>query len=193
MNTKYSITCLLFLLLSTVAFAQCPISINESSSNNYLQFDINTNDCDMYPATINVDGAVFKKVYCDGEFLEYSLDQGDDLQNVSTISVDMEFSMCDYLNGSLRDALSTPEIIFTDGLKIFPNPASRNDFVVLKFSDEVTVQITVVDLTGKIVLKDRLDDDNKIHLRVDTLTTGLYLINIVNDEDIAVTRKLVIH
>lgn len=191
MNAKYILSLLLLILLSATSFAQCPYEVHESSTKEYISFLISTDDCEIFPTEIDIDGIPFRKVYCDGEWLEYIIKEGEELESSQSFRADMQFNICEYLDGALKDSIIDLQINFLEGVSVFPNPVNFTDFVVLKFDRDLTVDITVVDVTGKVVLQNHIDKDNKIHLDVKHLTTGLYIINMVSDGS-SITKKLIV-
>lgn len=73
----------------------------------------------------------------------------------------------------------------TNDISIYPNPA--NDFVQLSAPDFSTIEI--YDLTGKIVISQKVDGSKKIN--TGTLCPGVYQIKIIADNFIS-TRQLII-
>lgn len=71
-------------------------------------------------------------------------------------------------------------------LHIYPNPAS-DSFVVLNAANE---NLMIVDLTGKIVLKSRCLE-NTFRQDISTLTSGMYTVKIINNNNIIPTKLLV--
>jgi len=191
MNARYILSLLLLILFGVTSFAQCPYEVHETSTKEYISFLVSEDDCEMFPMEIDIDGKPFCKVYCDGEWLEYILKEGEELESSQSFRADMQFTICEYLDGVLKDSIIDLQINFLEGVSVFPNPVNISDFVVLKFDRDLIVDITVVDVTGKIVLRNCLENDNKIHLDVTHLTTGVYLINIVSDGS-SITKKLIV-
>ena len=76
--------------------------------------------------------------------------------------------------------------VFTQ-LKAFPNPIQNN--LTIQFGVELeNVELTVLDLTGKVLLSNDLNQVSETSLSFDNLNTGTYLVRIVSNEDHSVIR-----
>ncbi len=72
-------------------------------------------------------------------------------------------------------------------LKLYPNPA-LNDIVYVKTSKNRNKDITVFDVFGKVVLRDRITTSA---LNISQLVPGVYVLQ-VQENDKKMTRKLVV-
>ncbi len=77
-------------------------------------------------------------------------------------------------------------------LLIFPNPASNYIQVVCDYKTQ-TATIEIVDAQGKVLITEKFDEQTNI-LRINTsiLANGIYYVNLVNDNKILATEKLII-
>ena len=74
-------------------------------------------------------------------------------------------------------------IIGINAWKIFPNPVSASDYVVISKPEndiDNPCKVTVTDLHGKTFSQDYIDSKNGIHLSTATLPNGIYTISIEN-------------
>lgn len=77
-----------------------------------------------------------------------------------------------------------------DQVKIYPNPASDVIQLVLKNSDPIT-SLSVIDITGKLVLHQTQVNHHKATLDISGLNTGLYLLKIDTSMNSFVKRLIV--
>lgn len=60
--------------------------------------------------------------------------------------------------------------------KIYPNPTTN--FIIVELEKNVNADIKVYDINGKIVIEDKLNDENEKQLDFSFLKQGNYLLNI---------------
>ena len=60
--------------------------------------------------------------------------------------------------------------------KIYPNPTTN--FIIIELENNVNAELLVYDINGKIVIKDKLRDEQKKQLDFSFLTQGNYLLHI---------------
>lgn len=60
--------------------------------------------------------------------------------------------------------------------KIYPNPTTN--FIIVELEKNVNADIKVYDINGKIVIEDKLNDENQKQLDFSFLKQGNYLLNI---------------
>ncbi|MGZ3900396.1 MAG: T9SS type A sorting domain-containing protein [Bacteroidia bacterium] len=81
------------------------------------------------------------------------------------------------------------------GLNLMPNPTNGNSTLHIKLSEPETVNVDVIDITGKKVLEvvnGKLDSgDQKISLPTNSLNNGIYFV-IVNTSTGTTQRKLIV-
>lgn len=88
---------------------------------------------------------------------------------------------------------STNSISSLSIFEIFPNPASDQLSIKLGFSKEQEFEISVIDILGKIQLRQNLQMLNGTHqLDINQLTPGSYFVNIKTNEGLATKKVLVL-
>ena len=76
------------------------------------------------------------------------------------------------------------------GLKLFPNPTENR--VTIEFQEKVTkAEITITDLTGKVMLKTEVNESQRVEFNTGDLGTGIYFVR-VQGADFVETRKLLL-
>jgi len=82
-----------------------------------------------------------------------------------------------------------------DDMRVFPNPAVNQVRVELKLANEATnVSLNIVDLAGKMVYTQPIESLNEkqlLNINVESLSTGVYMINVTSDQQ-QLTKKLTI-
>ena len=185
---------LLSLLTVSLSFSQnCPATLGASNSPVLIHFDLVDADCADYPSTISIQGRTFDKSSCTGSSLKYQLVAGSPLPVWDSFSVDLGFGECDYLEGELRrETLSLDPVAENiNSLRIYPNPITSGDLVNLGFSQNITADVMVYDLTGKVVLKENISSSSTKSLNISTVNNGIYMLRIEADNS-ATSRKFVI-
>jgi hypothetical protein len=81
---------------------------------------------------------------------------------------------------------STADASAIEGLKIYPNPASSNVFITSESSG--LLEATIMDLSGRIVQQAQIQNS----LDVSNLTSGMYLVKLIDFEGRTGTKKLII-
>ena len=104
-----------------------------------------------------------------------SFETTDDEGNTSNCSFEL----------TVEEILSIQNPTLSEGLSIYPNPASNNFNVVSK--NENLTRIVVADITGKILMSLEQLDVEKQSIDVSTLSEGIYFVNINNN----VTKKII--
>jgi hypothetical protein len=80
-----------------------------------------------------------------------------------------------------------------NGIQVFPNPASNS--IQLKSENETNVEVTIFDITGKLLLKHQLKDLTQNNsIETTTLSNGIYIIEIKShaNEQLIKREKLII-
>lgn len=87
---------------------------------------------------------------------------------------------------------SPPELIFDDPVTLFPNPASDNVNLLFNLPDRAKVNVTISDLSGKIIYKSRFENVLNQQFSIPlTGLEGLYLLN-VSGHGFQETEKIII-
>ncbi|MCX6145689.1 MAG: T9SS type A sorting domain-containing protein, partial [Candidatus Kapabacteria bacterium] len=80
-------------------------------------------------------------------------------------------------------------------LKLSPNPASNYLYIDYNQLSESPDYYTILDITGKIILKKDLNNNNEKIERLNTslFLSGIYLVNFYNDKNVTIkSQKLII-
>ena len=90
---------------------------------------------------------------------------------------------------SAQEMVDTPPVSKTEisGFKLYPNPV-YNDVVYITTSDNGIKEISIFDVFGKVVLRDRIRNNA---LDVSRLIPGVYVIQVIENKK-TMTRKLVV-
>lgn len=73
-----------------------------------------------------------------------------------------------------------------DKILVFPNPSS--DFIFINGIENLKVKIEITDLTGKVVF---ISEFNQNSIDISALKTGVYFINIVENGNTIITKKVI--
>jgi uncharacterized repeat protein (TIGR01451 family) len=73
---------------------------------------------------------------------------------------------------------------------IYPNPA--NDFINVKVKDGSLQKMTVYDLLGKTILEAGSSDIASGSMDISGVSSGIYLLEVVSDNNLKVTKKLIV-
>ncbi|MEO8149644.1 MAG: T9SS type A sorting domain-containing protein [Bacteroidia bacterium] len=76
------------------------------------------------------------------------------------------------------------------GVSLFPNPANNHLTIALP-SNNKKVDVTITDITGKIIYKSSAFEAQKIEVNTEDFATGIYVVQI-QTADFIVTKKLVV-
>ncbi len=194
MKNNYALWLLMSLLTTSLTFSQsCPQTLGASTSDVLIHFRLDVPGCDDFPESINVQGSTFDKSSCNGTNLKYQLVAGDPLPYPDTFSVDLGFGECSYLNGEIRrETLGLdPVEEGINSLKVYPNPLISGDYVNLNFGQNISADILVYDLTGKLVMKENISSSSTKSLNISTVNNGIYML-LIEAENSATSRKFVI-
>jgi len=194
MIKNYVLIALLFFFSLSLTNAQVsPESLGSSSSDVLIHFKINPGTCADYPASIIVEGSTFDLLSCSGINLKYELTSGNPLPFFDTFTVNLGIWICDYLDGELRlETLSSES--FSKGIKslrIHPNPITNGSAISLIFAKAIRADITLYDLTGKMIINDVILNSNSKTFSTADLDNGIYLLQVIS-ENKSVTRKVVV-
>ena len=79
---------------------------------------------------------------------------------------------------------------FASSIKLYPNPAT-NHLTIALGSINKNVELTIADLTGKIIYTATTDETDKIEVNTNEFAEGLYTVRIQTGEYIA-TKKILV-
>ncbi|WGD35279.1 carboxypeptidase-like regulatory domain-containing protein [Olleya sp. YS] len=95
--------------------------------------------------------------------------------------------------GAYSVAVST--IIYESKIKystVYPNPSSSGVFNIKLLKDYKTVQIQVTNLAGQILMSNSFQNVNKkLSLDLSTFNSGIYIINIIADNQVLPAKKAI--
>lgn len=73
---------------------------------------------------------------------------------------------------------------------IYPNPANENVFVKIKPEFNENAEIQIFDLQGRLVISEKLTNDEVHNISIAHLQKGMYLFKVTNSKTIIWTGKL---
>jgi hypothetical protein len=193
MKNNYIIAIFVFLLSIQLGNAQeCPYEIGNSSTVTDPHFKIVPATCADYPDMITIDGSTFTKVICNGSNLFYTLDAGQTpLSSSVSFVADFGFAVCTYLNSQLQ-TLSVESFSHSiNSLRVFPNPLTGSDQLSVQFDKNVSAQLNIYDLTGKLVISEEIENSSTKQIHISSLNSGVYMLQIVADSA-STSRKIVV-
>jgi hypothetical protein len=98
-------------------------------------------------------------------------------------------------NPALIQEAGIKELTNTVGLAIYPNPATAQTSISFNLKEEAKVSVSIVDVTGKSVYANELGSiasgAHKVNVNTDTLSNGVYMVNVTSNGSVS-TQKLVV-
>jgi hypothetical protein len=182
----------LFGLTNSVA-QSCPPTGFSNTISLFFFYDAGTSDCMDRPTTVFAESSEFTLVDCGDTFSVYDLTSGAPLVSPNFFTVDFGYGTCEFTNGVLTGetlSVSQVEAIF-NSIKIYPNPLISSDNINIKMNSNVSVEINLFDVTGKLVLRDQTGSLTTKPINLSHLSNGVYLMQIGID-NLSVTRKVII-
>ena len=92
-------------------------------------------------------------------------------------------------NGYEDITSSTKELSILNGIKVYPNPAGN--FVNIQAETYTQLQVSVFDLSGRILINTRLSPNGK--LEIQDLANGVYILNIQDETGKCGSKKLIVN
>jgi hypothetical protein len=190
-----------FLFLLTLLFginninAQCPenayIIGSQPDEQVIFVFDPGPGpDCSTRPNGLQLDGATaYAKGDCGSNYVVYDYVSGPAISDPSSFSVDYDGSTCNYTNNLLP--VEVYQMINNASLKVYPNPILRNENLNVEFALNTTAKINIYNVTGKLILNDKMDNLKSKSFNVSNLKSGVYFLKI-ETENSFITKKIVI-
>ena len=102
---------------------------------------------------------------------------GDSISSYFTSSINHHVFMGIYKQGML----STNEVTATDGISLYPNPATDKQIIKLSGHEGKNAKITLYDIQGRslgVVHKGKLEDETVLEFNVSGLSNGFYLYDV---------------
>ena len=85
--------------------------------------------------------------------------------------------------------VSVNENIFDDGVSVFPNPAS--DFVTLTFQNNQNAEILLYDVFGNIIYDAKTQNETVFNIPLSPFSKGYYILKIINENKLPITKKII--
>jgi hypothetical protein len=76
-------------------------------------------------------------------------------------------------------------------LSVYPNPATS--FLYIDFNDRLMQRVSIVDITGRVVLDRRIENLHRLSVDVSDLSEGLYIVVVEGENARAVSRITIKH
>jgi hypothetical protein len=76
-------------------------------------------------------------------------------------------------------------------LKVYPNPIFRNGNLNVEFALNTTSTISIYNVTGKLIINEKMDNLKSKSFNVSSLKGGVYFLKIETDNSV-ITKKIVI-
>lgn len=190
-----------FLFLLTVLFgtnqikAQCPenayIVGSQPDQQVIFTFDPGPGpDCSTRPTGIQLDGStVYGIGDCGSNYVVYDYVFGPAISDPNNFSVDYDGSTCNYTNNILP--VEVYQMINNASLKVYPNPVLRNGNLNVEFALNTTSKISIYNVTGKLIMNEKMDNLKSKSFNVSNLNRGIYFLKIQTDNSV-ITKKFVI-
>ena len=83
-----------------------------------------------------------------------------------------------------------PELTLNRNIKLYPNPANKQVSIQLPQSTDISYNIKVTDMAGKIVLQQKATSSTE-QLNISKLSKGTYIVEIIDSKGSRTTEKLV--
>ena len=172
--------------------AECPTTAFTTGTALFTVYTVGTSACVDRPNTITVGSSTFTMIICEDSYSQYQLTSGSPVTPTDLFTIDSGFDTeCTYSGGTL--GIEEIGIINRASFKLFPNPISStvHENLKIKFAINTSADISVYDISGKIILNDTMNDSNFKEVNISNLTQGIYLLKITT-ETFSLTRKVVI-
>ena len=178
---------------SNVFASECPESSFTTGTAVFTVYPTGTSACVDRPDTITVGSSTFTMIICEDGFSQYQLTSGSPIATSDPFTIDTGFddAPCIYIGGIL--GIEEIGIINKATFKLFPNPISSsvNDKLNIKFAINTNADISIYDISGKVILRDAMTNSNSNEVNISNLEYGMYLLKISTDT-FSLTRKVVV-
>ena len=121
----------------------------------------------LSPSVVSSSGASYSN---GGVIMDYTLGE----IVIETFSNNANILTQGFHQGIIKIVLSVSDIDIKT--KIYPNPTTN--FIIIELEKNVNADILVYDINGKIVIKDKLNDEQQKQLDFSFLNQGNYLLHI---------------
>lgn len=147
-------------------------------------------DCGTRPAAISIDGSAYILDTCDTFSTRYVLSSGSGVADPNSYSVTYGASTCEYSGGTLL-GLDDHLLAYRKTLKLYPNPVTTTDNITVSSPLNMTAEVSIYNLLGKLVLKDNVVNKYSKEINISALENGMYLMQLKIDNGI-ITKKIII-
>jgi len=165
------------------------ITTPETNFNNVLRVKAETNTVDSVWL-----GSVFIMARTSSS-TDYSWYTGDDGYPVFTITISQNDQASDTSGSYKTSAQSVGETANNlSNIRVYPNPASSILYVSIPLENEADLNISLLDLTGKEIIRKEHDfsvQRNPVTLDLNDLSPGMYFLR-VNDGQHSFTKKIIV-
>ncbi|WP_223033165.1 T9SS type A sorting domain-containing protein [Hanstruepera marina] len=171
----------------------CPANGFSNSTSLFFYYEPGALSCAERPDTVTVDGSVFTLASCDMSLSIYDLTSGSPVSNINEFTVDFGSATCEYTSGDLTGETLSRESFESviNSLVVFPNPVLNNGNVNIVFGKNISANIELYAVTGKLILKDSITNLSRKQLSLSNIPNGVYLLKISTDTT-SVTKKLIV-
>lgn len=196
MNKSYLFLFLLFLFgFNQMSAFPCPDSavINGGGNKITITYNAPLADCNSLPSSITTsDGAQWDLSNCvsgSNNVAFYDYVSGGAPAPGGTFTIDTGFdASCTYSDSVLP--ISDFQLL-NASLTVYPNPLTKDNVINLKFALNTSAKISIYTVTGKLALKDEINNAESKQIDASALTNGMYFLKIATDKA-STTRKVVI-
>ncbi|WP_353084547.1 PQQ-dependent sugar dehydrogenase [Flavobacterium sp.] len=91
----------------------------------------------------------------------------------------------------IQDASSATSDFEKNEFSLFPNPA-KNSISIKLSNDNLATKITIFDLTGKLILSQKLENNPENTISISSITKGIYMVSVETENGISYSKKLII-
>src|SRR5690606_26873682 len=182
------------IILPNTAFAQsCPLTGLSNTTSLFFFYQAGSSDSVDRPTVVTVGVNEFTLDECKPKYSVYDLSTGTPLANPSFFLSDFGYATCEYTNGNLtNETLSINQVeAILNTLKVYPNPVTNGNTLNVKFSSYLSADIHLYDVTGKLILTNKIDNLNHQKVDVNQLPNGMYFLKIGID-NLTITQKVVV-
>jgi glucose/arabinose dehydrogenase len=91
----------------------------------------------------------------------------------------------------LQDASAGTMDFEKNEFSLFPNPA-KNSISIKLANENLATQIAVFDLTGKLLLSQKLENNPENTISIAALTKGIYMVSVETENGVSYSKKLIV-
>ena len=109
---------------------------------------------------------------------------------VDDICLSTDSLLCNGGIDALPCIVSVNEIDLSNEVNLFPNPVF--DIVTLSFQNNLSAEIILYDVFGKIIYSNRIQNENSITINLSSTSSGTYFLKIINlNSNYSLIRKII--